>query len=213
MSKPYSEDDLASQLTQDLTWRLREISDLRSAVRTADKIAQPALLRAIVAITYAHWEGHVRFSAKRYLTHIALRRLQYDALNRQFLRNSFLPRLATMGHKGITERGDIVDAILSAGISRYSSVNDDLINTRSNLNSEVAAEICKVCGLRTDLFMGQETFIDVVMLKRRNSIAHGEDTLIDISELDGLTDNAIALMRTFSNELQSSAYLGAYRAA
>ena len=213
MTRPFTEDDLAEQLTQDFTWRLREISDLKSATRLADHVARPALLRATLAICYAHWEGHVRFSARKYLLHIALRKLPYSALAPQFIRNSFLPRLAAMGAKSMKERGDLVDAILEGGGERFSRVNDDLVNTRSNLNAAVARDICRVCALPDNTFDGQEDFIDIFLLKRRNAIAHGEDTFIGVDELDVLTEGTVALMRTFSNELQSNAYLGAYRAA
>lgn len=213
MSKPYSEDDLASQLSLDLTWRLREISDLKAAVLAADIIARPALLRAVVTIAYAHWEGHVRFAAKKYLTHIALRKLRFSDLSAQFLRNDFLPRLAVISQKNIEERGNLVDSILSAGDEKFSRVNDELINTKANLNSEVISDICRVCNLSPSLFAGQEAFIDVILLKRRNSIAHGEETFLDVGELDDVTDGTISLMRIFSNELQSNAYLGSYRAA
>lgn len=213
MSKPFTEDDLASQLTQDLTWRIREISDLKTAVRAADPVARPALLRAIITVAYAHWEGHVRLSARKYLTHIALRKLAFKSLQPQFLRNDFLPRLNAIGQKSIEERGAMVDAILAGPQDRFSRVNEDLINTRANLNSDVIADICRVCDLNPALFAGDEAFIDVILLKRRNSIAHGEDTFIDVDELDDVTDGTVRLMRTFSNELQANAYLQAYRAA
>lgn len=211
MSKPFSEDELARQITQDLTWRLREISDLKSATQSADQIARKALLRAILAICYAHWEGHVRFSARKFLTHIALRKLAFSALDRQFLRNDFLPRIATMGQKNIKERGELVDQILAGNRGRFSRVNDDLVNTKSNLNYETLSDICRVCGIKDSVFYGKETFIDVILLKRRNAIAHGEDTFINVSELDDLTDGTIDIMRLFSNEVQASAYLGTYR--
>lgn len=213
MSKPFSEDDLANQLTQDLTWRLREISDLKAAVLGSDDVARPALIRALVAIAYAHWEGHVRFSSQKYLTHIALRKLTFAVLNPQFLRNDFLPRLAVISHKSMEERGLIVDAILSGSEKRFSRVNEDLINTRSNLNFDVLKDICRVCGIDISIFDGKETFIDIILLKRRNAIAHGEDTFVGIAELDDVSDGVIELMRTFSNQLQANAYLGVYRAA
>lgn len=213
MSKPFTEDDLARQLTQDLTWRIREISDLKAAVRNADSTGKPALLRAIVTLAYAHWEGHVKHSAEKFLTHVALRKLPFSALNRQFVRNYFLQRLATMAQKSIAERGTLVDLILASGDERFSRVNENLVNTKSNLNSEVLSELCTVCGVNYNLFAEKRQFIDVILLKRRNSIAHGEDTLIGLDELDELTDGALEIMRTFSNELQRIAYLQVYRAA
>ncbi len=213
MSKPFTEDDLAHQLTQDLTWRIREISDLKAAVRNADVVGKPALLRAVVTLAYAHWEGHVKHSAEKFLTHVALRKLPFSALNRQFLRNYFLPRLATMAQKAIAERGALVDLILASGSERFSRVNENLVNTRSNLNSDVLAELCIVCGVDYAIFEGKKQFIDVFLLKRRNSIAHGEDTLIGVNELDELIDGTLGIMRLFSNEIQRIAYLQVYRAA
>lgn len=213
MSKSFTEDNLAEQLSHDITWRIREISDLKSAVRNADGSAKPTLLRATVALLYAHWEGHVRFSAQRFLSHIALRKLKFSSLSRQFLRNHFLPRLSTMTGKSVEQRGNIVDAILDAGTEQFSRVNKDLINTRANLNFDVLTDICRVCGISIKHFADKESFIDVILLKRRNAIAHGEDTLIDQHELDDLADQTIALMRVFSNEIQNMVYLQSYRTA
>jgi hypothetical protein len=73
MSKPYSEDDFSAQITEDRSWRLKEISDLKDAASKADEKLQRVLLRALITICYAHWEGYIRFSARKYLEHVALR--------------------------------------------------------------------------------------------------------------------------------------------
>lgn len=213
MSKPFTEDDLATQLTQDRTWRIKELSDLKTAVKDADKIGQSVLLRALVTIAYAHWEGHVRFSARRYLQHIALRKLTFSTLTLQFTRSYFLPRLAAMATKSITERGNLIDEILSAPEGRFTRVNEALVNTKSNLNFETFADICVICGVDPQAFASKAGFVDVILLKRRNGIAHGEDTLVGVSELDDITDETVALMRHFSDELQNNAYLRSYLAA
>jgi hypothetical protein len=53
----------------------------------------------------------------------------------------------------------------------------------------------------------------VVLLKRRNLIAHGEDTFITIDDLDELTNETITLMRTFGDALENHVYVREYRAA
>lgn len=213
MSKPYSHDELADQLSRDLTWRIREISDLKAAILSSDSIARPVLLRALVTVAYAHWEGHVKFSAQKYLTHIALRKISYSLLARQFLRNDFLPRIGEVAQKGVRERGGLVDEIMDAGSRRFARVNEKLINTKSNLNSDVLQDICVVCGVDYEIFIDYQNFIDVLLLRRRNSIAHGEDTFIELADLDDLADQTIALMRMFSNDLQTKAYLEQYRSS
>lgn len=215
MSKPYTEEDLSRQLVEDRTWRIREISDLKSAISRADQISQKVLLRALITICYAHWEGYVRFAARKYLEHIALRRFAFGQLDRQFTRNHFLPRLAALASsKGsFSERCSIVDEILDASARKFSRVDSDLVNTRSNLSFEVFSEICSVCGLSALDYADYEVFVDVILLKRRNSIAHGEDTFVGIEDLDMLTTRTIDIMRQFGDSLENQSYLKSYRAA
>jgi hypothetical protein len=215
MSKPFTEVDFSAQVTEDRNWRMREISDLKNAIRRADAGLSKVLLRALVTISYAHWEGYVRFAARKYLEHIALRKFRYDQLDRQFFRNYFLPRLAALSSTktSISERCDLIDSLLSSSGHRFGVVNEDLVNTRSNLNSEVFSDICLVCGVPQGGFLGSQTFIDVVLLKRRNAIAHGEDTLIALDDLDQIADETILLMRQFGDALENQAVLRAYLAA
>ena len=215
MSKPYTETDFSAQITEDRNWRMREISDLKVAIRRGDANLQKVLLRALIAICYAHWEGYIRFSAKKYLEHIALRKFKYEELDKQFVRNFFLPRLAALSisKTSILERCTLVDENLSLSDRRFSKVNDDLINTKANLNFEVFSDICLVCGVPARTFENKSTFIDVVLLKRRNAIAHGEDTFVALIELDEITNDTLGLMRAFGDELENHACLQAYKAA
>lgn len=215
MSKPYSDADFSDQITQDRSWRLKEISDLKTAIVSADRNLRHVLLRALVAICYAHWEGYVRFTARKYLEHVALRKFQYGDLDRQFLRNYFLPRLAALSNSrtSIAERCSLVDEILYSSDRRFSRVNEDLINTKSNLNFEVFTDICLVCGVPIRDFSDKETFINVILLKRRNEIAHGEDTLVAFEDLDALTTETVGMMRAFGDTLENHVYLKTYRAA
>lgn len=213
MSKAYTEDDLSRQLQQDRTWRLKEISDLKSITVKSDQAAQNVLLRAVVTICYAHWEGSVRFAAQKFFEHISLRKYQYRELDRQFLRNYFLPRLAAMSSSkmSVAERCALVDDILSSSERRFARANDDLVNTRANLNSEVFRDICLVCGVEFSQFAADAHFIDVVLLKRRNEIAHGEDTRVGIADLDEVANRTLSLMRGFGNTIENRVYLQQYR--
>ncbi len=204
MSRPYTDADFASQITQDRAWRLKEISDLKAAISRADFNLRRVLLRALITICYAHWEGYVRFAARKYLDHVALRKFPYRELNRQFRRNYFLPRLGALSASktSVLDRCGLIDTILDSEELRYSIVNDELINTMANLNFQVFSDICVVCGVRRDIFVEKATFIDVVLLKRRNSIAHGEDTFVAIDDLDEVSNETIVLMRTFGDALE-----------
>jgi hypothetical protein len=214
MSKPYTEADFSAQATEDRNWRIKEISDLKSAIGRGDDHLKRVLLRAMITVCYAHWEGYVRFTARKYLEHVALRRLQYKDLERQFLRNYFLPRLAALSTSkaSLAERCALLDEILNSTDRRFSRVNQELINTRANLNFEVFTDICLVCGVPPTSFAVKSTFIDIVLLKRRNAIAHGEDTLVGVDDLDEITNETIGLMRAFGDELENRVVLQTYKA-
>ena len=215
MSKPYTETEFCTQITEDRNWRIKEISDLKNAIRRGDDRLQRVLLRALVAICYAHWEGSVRFSARKYLEHVALRRLRYQQLDRQFFRNYFLPKLAGLpqSRASISERCKLVDEILNSFDQQFSKINEDLVNTKANLNFCVFSDICLVCGVPAKLFEDRSTFIDVMLLKRRNGIAHGEDTFVSLVDLDELVDGTLALMRMFGDTLENHVVLRGYESA
>jgi hypothetical protein len=215
MSKAFTEDEFSDQITQDRTWRLREISDLKSAVLRADQTLQTVLLRALVTICYAHWEGYVKFSAMKYMEFIARRKFQYSELNSQFLRNYFLPRLASLSvaKTSLKDRCTLVDEILFSADKRFSKTNVDLINTKANLNYGVLSDICIVCGLDAEDFSDSETFLDVLLLKRRNEIAHGENTFVAVEDLNDIADRTISLMRSFGDAVENQIATKGYRVA
>jgi hypothetical protein len=128
------------------------------------------------------------------LEHVALRKFQYEELDRQFRRNYFLPQLAALStsRSSLTERCALVDDILDSADRRFSRPNETLTNTKANLSSDVFAGICLVCGIPTEPFTDEVTFIDIILLKRRNEIAHGEDTFVAIDDLDDLADKTVA---------------------
>ncbi len=215
MTRPYSETDFSTQITEDRNWRIKELSDLKSAAKRSDRNLQRVLIRAFVTICYAHWEGYIRLSARKYLEHVAMRGFRYEELSRQFLRNYYLPRLAALSNSkaSITERCELIDEILSSSTRRFGRVNEDLINTRANLNFDVFSDICRVCDVPAQAFEDKATFIDVMLLKRRNQIAHGEETFVEAADLDETANETISLMRGFGDALENHVFLKTYKAA
>lgn len=213
MSKPYTPDELSKQINDDRAWRIREISDLSTAVQRADLISQRVLLRALITICYAHWEGYVRYSAQRYIDYVSLKKLSFSSLSLQFTRNHFLPRLAALssGKASISARCDLIDEILDASVKKFRKINPDLINTRSNLSSEVFRDICLICDLPLDLLDDKVIFVDVLLLKRRNAIAHGEDAFVDIDGREDIVNGTIELMRRFGDAIENHVFSDSFR--
>lgn len=212
MSKPYTEADLSSQLEAELNWRRRELSDLKSAIRTADVIAKSVLLRALVAMAYAHWEGFVRTSATRYFSHLTLKKRPYGGLDLQFYKNSFLARLDEFFRNRVSteESCRFIARILDSQDSRFSFIDPQLIDTKSNLSTNVVKDLCMVCAFDNQFFEDNRFFIDVSLLKKRNAIAHGQDAGIELGEVDAFIGTALSLVDHFKTLIENKVYTKAY---
>ncbi len=188
---------------------------MKAAIRKADPIARPALLRAFIALMYAHWEGHVRLCAMKYFQHIALRKMVYTKLETQIYLNSFLVRLdAFFRSRGsVEDKCKFVEDVLKSREQRFSHINQTLIDTRSNLNTDVLRDLCRICGIPFADFEKDGTLIDVLMLKRRNEIAHGEEVYLKEEEIDDLATRAVNIMRLFRNLLENKIYSLSYMAS
>jgi hypothetical protein len=87
------------------------------------------------------------------------------------------------------------------------------VDTRSNLNSEVLRELCLVCNVSFAEFEAEADFIDRILLRRRNSVAHGENVFIQVIDADDLINRTTALMRIFRDKLDAAVTLERYREA
>ena len=119
MTKPFTEQNLSYIFDTDLTWRRKELSDIKAAFKNADPPAQPVFSRSLITMSYAHWEGYVRTCANRYFEHLTLRRKPFSDFERQIYVNSFLVRLDALyqGRLSIELRCKLVNEILD-GVRR-----------------------------------------------------------------------------------------------
>ncbi len=214
MTKPATVDDLSSEMERDITWRVRELSSLKLAIRSADAAGKDALLRALVAMIYAHWEGFIRFCAVKYFQHITIKRKSFEDLEDQIYINAFLSRLDAFHRSrgSLDEKCRFLTDVLNSQKLSFSRLNPSLIDTKSNLNSDVLKDICTICGVESSGFDDEADFIDTLLLKRRNAVAHGQTVDISVSEMDNLVERAIALMRQFRTLLENKAYQSGYLA-
>jgi hypothetical protein len=214
VSKPYTNADLSELFDADLIWRRKELSDIKAAIKAADSHAQPPLLRAIIAMSYAHWEGYVRACANRYFEHLVLRKKPYKEFERQIYVNTVLMRLDALhsSRVSVRERCNLVNTILDGLTGRFSYVNPELIDTRSNLSSDVIRDICLICGIDSSHFEANKEFLDKLLLKRRNAIAHGQQEFIDSGEVDDLVARTLSLMEHFRTLLENKVYTKGYAA-
>lgn len=87
---------------------------------------------------------------------------------------------------------------------------ENIIKTKSNLNSEVFIEIMETIGLDYSLYEGNFKLLDEVLLKMRNEIAHGEKPEymdLDEARFDEIYDKITSMMNMFTNQVINAACL------
>ena len=203
---------LQDMLDGELAWRLKEIASLRSAVRANSAVSKQTSVRAAITLLYAHWEGFIKASSTYYLAYVESRFLPYHDLKSCFVVFGVKRRLteiesAKKSDKLIAALDFIRDELGNTSKLKFESA----IRTDSNLNSDVFSNIATSIGLNTKFYEPKYNMIDVSLLKRRNSIAHGE--YLDIQE-DGfreLASEILVLLRAYKTDIENAAALESYR--
>jgi hypothetical protein len=76
----------------------------------------------------------------------------------------------------------------------------------------VIKDICVICAIDSHHFEQNRAFVDLLLVKRRNAIAHGQQEFIHEDEIDGHVTNILSLMGHFRNLLENKIYLKTYAA-
>lgn len=212
MTRITTENDFSDHIDSDLNWRRKELSDLKNAIRNADAISQQVLLKSLITMTYAHWEGYIKTCTTKYFDFLTLKKKKFSELERQVHLNSFLVRLDSLylNKADINNRCDLINEILNSTENRFSFINSSLIDTKSNLNTNVIKDMCRICGIEADFFEDKRFLIDTIILKRRNAIAHGQQESVSEIDPDKYISDALGLMQNFKTLLENKIYTKGY---
>jgi hypothetical protein len=211
--KPRTPDDLESVLDRELAWRRKELTDLRLVVKSASGPMQTALRRAAVAMTYAHWEGFARAACQAYLDFVAMRRLQIQELAPCFAALAVRKMLtAEPNRRPVALEISTVNIMRNRGSERAHLQRHKVVETRSNLSSEVFQDLLCVLGLPSTHFESKFNFLDHKLLVSRNEIAHGRETAPTDADYDEIHDQVMQMIQDLSNELRNAVALTRYRA-
>ncbi|WP_326429340.1 MAE_28990/MAE_18760 family HEPN-like nuclease [Stutzerimonas frequens] len=205
-------DHLLSAIADDLIWRRKEITELRALIQKhRGQLKERVLIRAAVALLYAHWEGFVKKCGTYYLEYVSYQRVECDKLSANFL--------------ALAARGKVVDYIKNGDIALGVHLADfylgcagkqsrvpykKVVDTQSNLGSSALKNILSLLGLEKQSFSTKMAFIDSNLVNPRNHVAHGEVLDISFSEYEGLHDDVLGLIESFRNEVENAAINKAY---
>ncbi len=204
-------EELSSFLDGDIVWRKKELAILKSiASSNKSKLLEDPMARSGVALLYAHWEGFVKSSSSAYLDYVAKRGLPYEQLKSNFIAIKIRQLIGDVSvFNKFSKRKDIVDFILT-GLNEKYVLSSSIINTQSNLSSEVLKEIVATLGLDYSPFVTKEKLIDEKLVWNRNNIAHGRYLTMKLEDYFYLEKEILGLMDIFKDQIDNAASLKSY---
>jgi hypothetical protein len=206
-------EQLNLRLTEEISWRKKELTMLRKMVETA-KLGeqQEVLIRSGITILYAHWEGFVKVAAAAYLEFVANQHLCYHELTTNFIALAMKQKLEpARDSKKATIFNQVADWFLTKLHEKSHIPYKNVIQTQSNLSTAVMIEISSMLNLNTKPYLENKEIIDEKLLNSRNNIAHGKNLLIDVEDYLDLHSRIVELLNIFKNEVENAACVSKYR--
>lgn len=200
-------EQLSDRLSQDLAWRKKELSEVKSLVetRTFSDSRHNALIRSGICLLYAHWEGFIKLAANSYLEYVRVQKLSYGQLASNFLALAMKEKLK---HAKETNKPSLFIPVCDFFLEELDQrclLPKDVISTASNLSSDILKEITHLLRIDFSLYSTKSVLIDTKLLKTRNEIAHGEYSIFDREEYLELHIEVITMLDIFRNQIENAA--------
>ena len=206
-----TKEDFVDLIDKEIVWRKKELSYLKGNIKENSPHFKTHL-RSGVVLLYAHWEGFVKNACELYLTYIKFQRLTYNELSENLIALSLKQNLTSFEQTNkSTIHCQIVDFILNKLDERASIPNNNVIKTGSNLNSNILIEILTTVGIDYTDYELKNNLIDSILLKNRNSIAHGEYVELDELNFNELFVEILWMMDDIKTKLTNSIVLETFK--
>ncbi|MGV3574630.1 MAG: MAE_28990/MAE_18760 family HEPN-like nuclease [Devosia sp.] len=200
-------------LDAEMAWRGREISTFRLASKK-DSVERDTMIRAGIAMIYAHWEGFIKAASEAYLEYVNNQGHLYRDLQTCFVVFGMKGKLSLLGDSRKAQTNiDVLDFVLTELDQPAKMALSSAIHTGSNLTSTVFSNIATSIGVSTVKYQTRFPLIDESLVSRRNSIAHGEYLALDPSGFIKLADEVYMMMRWYKTDIENAASLKSYRRA
>ncbi|WP_284642993.1 MAE_28990/MAE_18760 family HEPN-like nuclease [Paenibacillus silviterrae] len=192
-------------LERDFTWRQHELYEAKSILRTVNKHEhqKKVMQRALIVLLYAHFEGFVKYCLTQYLDYICK---SSDAkaitLKDELIVYSLKKRFSSLqGKSSLDNRIDFVNKIKEVFVLPL-SLDDETIDTKSNLKSVVLNELFQELGIHLEIDRQKLKDIDT-LVHRRNSVAHGENiSMLKDEEFYKLEEGILFVMEEIASAIE-----------
>ena len=177
MRLPQMRKKFLEQLSTDRLWRARELSDLRVMHRKAESTREKAATsRAIIVLSYAHWEGYCHKSANILVDYLEAKKSLYSALPNDMILGAMSRALDSYRDSAdnLDSRRKLVNSFHTVLVSHFEKFDRRVILPRSNLNFQRLRFILEVIGADVQPFQEHRLKIDRELVAWRHLVAHGD---------------------------------------
>lgn len=205
-------EELYNRLSEDLSWRKKELTLFKSRIDIAEEKRVNSEIRAGIVMLYSHWEGFVKNATSYYLLYVKQLKLNYSELSPCLLtlslKTKFLEFNNTSSHE---EQLKFVDFFQNDLNQRAFWNLEKAVDTKSNLNSEVLQNILSVVGISFQDFELKSNLIDEKLVKNRNTIAHGNYLTFTKKDYTDLHAEIVGMINNIFNQITNLAVLKKYK--
>lgn len=164
------------KLFNDLNWRKVEFTELSFMLE--DKVSEfrkKIILKACIALLYAHWEGHIKYCAMQYLDYINTQKISCKNLNDNFkqIYTGVCFNNSNHNFQKIKTQKLLFD-FFSSNDDIFKVKTERTVETKANLKYETIQNILMQLDFPIDLFENEKAFIDDQLVAGRNAICHGD---------------------------------------
>ena len=199
-------EQFADMLQQDLGWRKKELSELFMIMKTSE--SKDVVIKSMVLLLYAHWEGYIKRSSKLYLRYINEEKIATKELTLNFhaiILKEYARKCIEEDSKNLAQELSFLNAQHKVEDKKFkcrvdvdNDMDESIIDTGHNLNSKILKAIIEIVGIKyNDAMKKRSTYIDAVLLKNRNSIGHaGKMARAESSEIE-ITFDEVSILKDF----------------
>jgi hypothetical protein len=203
--------DLETNLSEELSWRIKELSDYKTILRQVKDDQKKSLIRGGIVLLYAHWEGFVKQSSEHYFNYVVLHKLKPINLKENFVAiclKKYINNL--LETKKITKQTECIRFIFD-NLNERANFPSSLPLKTSNLDYEKFLEYCLILGLDFTKFELNRNFINIKLVKNRHIIAHGNFLMVNLIDFEEIFIKTIDLLRKIKTNIINSAKLKKFK--
>ncbi|KYC46430.1 MAG: hypothetical protein AMQ74_01831 [Candidatus Methanofastidiosum methylothiophilum] len=203
--KVRSHNELQDIIDNDLAKRKHELTTLKFIGLSLKRVHElEVFYRLAIPLIYSHFEGYIKLASTAFLKLVLFKAKPLLEQKENILAINYFKEI-----KRVSKANDYINYIELIkliternGKPKYDP--DDVVDTKSNVTTDTLREIFSICGISFNYYWESKTFfIDNVLLKNRNQIAHGELIPIAKETFESIYSNVFQMMDNFKNEIEN----------